>query len=619
MKLATRRLAAALCWSVCSVSAWAATSEAASATATPRSRVPRLNVEAPEALKALLLRYSDLARAAALADAADISDAEWSRLIGSAAAQAETLARTEGYFSAKAQVSVDVDPVAADRADAPVPQVHLRVDTGPQATIGRVTLELQGELSELADQGQPEASAVRSGVNQQWPLTQGAAFSGNAWDRAKNGVLAQLRAAGYVAATWIGTAAEVDAEANRVRLVVVADSGPLYRAGRLEVSGVVHQDTQNVRDLAGFKPGDALTELRLQEYQERIGKTGLFDQATISIEPDPAQASQATVFVAVRETPLQSATSGVGVSATTGPRVSFEHINRRVFGFAATSRAKVELGRDKQAWDLELSSHADQDLRRWIVGASEDRLLTSLDMVLSQRLRLGRSQEKPSLERLNFGEFERAQECARDANKFVDCATLRAVSLNTHSTWRRVDSVLLPTVGTTIATQVGIGRADGSASATGAFARLYTRAVAYVPLGSWYTQGRVELGKVFTPAGVQVPDSQRFRAGGDNSVRGYAWRTLAPVTADGATTGGRLLFTGSLEAAHPLLASQPAFWGAVFIDAGRAADQLSELSPAWGYGLGLRWRSPVGPLSLDWAWGQEVHRGRLHLNVGVVF
>ena len=45
----------------------------------------------------------------------------------------------------------------------------------------------------------------------------------------------------------------------------------------------------------------------------------------------------------------------------------------------------------------------------------------------------------------------------------------------------------------------------------------------------------------------------------------------------------------------------------------------TSFSLAVGYGVGVRWRSPVGPLSVDIAYGQEVHKLRLHFNVGVVF
>ena len=113
-----------------------------------------------------------------------------------------------------------------------------------------------------------------------------------------------------------------------------------------------------------------------------------------------------------------------------------------------------------------------------------------------------------------------------------------------------------------------------------------------------------------------VPDSQKFRAGGDESVRGYSYRSLGPIV-DGAVGSGTTLYTTSLEVARPISATMPSLWGALFIDAGNAANSF--VKPAVGYGLGVRWRSPVGPLRLDWAWARETGEGRLHFSVGIAF
>jgi translocation and assembly module TamA len=82
---------------------------------------------------------------------------------------------------------------------------------------------------------------------------------------------------------------------------------------------------------------------------------------------------------------------------------------------------------------------------------------------------------------------------------------------------------------------------------------------------------------------------------------------------------GSVLMTGSLEVARPFLTSMPSLWGAAFVDIGRAANDLGSLKPALGYGVGVRWRSPVGPLRVDLAWGQEVRKLRLHFSVGIAF
>jgi translocation and assembly module TamA len=123
---------------------------------------------------------------------------------------------------------------------------------------------------------------------------------------------------------------------------------------------------------------------------------------------------------------------------------------------------------------------------------------------------------------------------------------------------------------------------------------------------------------VFVNNPIAVPDTILFRAGGENSVRGYGYRTLGP-TVNGAVVGGRVLLTGSIEAERPILQRLPALLGAVFVDAGNAADRWGDLRPVLGYGVGLHYRSPVGPLRLDLAYGQDVRRLRLHLSVGVRF
>lgn len=573
------------------------------------ARVPTVRIEAPSALRAVLDDYLDLTRATRLADAASIRDSEWNRLVAAAPAQARALVQTEGYFDAKARVV---------REDGTPPVVRLLLEPGEPARVGRLTFEIQGDLADAAAQGDAEASTLAGRLRAEWPLQPDDAFRNSAWSEAKNAVLARLRAQGYATASWTGTGAEVDLDTRRVRLFMVVDSGPLFRAGPIEVEGLEHHEAERVRALAGFGPGTPLTEARLLDYQERLVKTGLFDQAAVTLDADPARAEQARVRVLLKESRLQAATVAVGISANSGPRTTLEHSHRRLFGWPATTRNKFEWGRDRQAWDGEISTHPDADLHRYLLGGSVERLVTDLDVVLSQRLRLGRATETSERDRLWFVEGERAHECSRLFKQ--TCSDLQALTLNQHTTWRQVDSVLLPTRGYTLNLQLGAGAASGSRTDNGPFARLYGRATGYWPLGrSWYTQGRIELGALISQDRVVAPDSQRFRAGGDESVRGYPWRSLAPLNADGSTTGGKVLFTGSAELARPVSASLPSVWWAVFADVGRAADDWSALDPAWGYGAGVRWRSPVGPLKLDLAWGQEVQKFRLHLTVGIAF
>ena len=568
-----------------------------------------LEVEGPGALKTLLERNLDLARVGRVAPEDTIDDAEWQRLIDATPAQVRDLLQTEGYF----QPRVDVQRSEVDGRR----HVKLVLDPGPRTQVDKVTFEVEGELERAAAAGDAYAQKTLADLRRAWALPEGSPFRNPDWSSAKAAALARLRAAGYAAAQWSGTGAEVDAANHTVRLFVVADSGPLYRYGELQVEGLVRHDPETVWHLAGFDSGTPMSEAVLLDYQERLQKSGLFDGVTVTLDPDPERAAAAKVLVRVREAAMQVWTFGVGVSANTGPRASVEHTYRRVFGYALTARNKVEWGRLRQAWDGEISTHPGDGFYRNLLGGAVERLESDSDIVLSQRVRLGRTQDTQRIERLYYAEAERSSRSTLTEPRTKSDTV--AVSLNYHGVLRQLDSVVLPTEGFSLSAQGGVGRSHGTDAETGPFTRTYARLTGYLPIGrQWYGSARIELGQVFKKDAVAVPESQLFRAGGDDSVRGYSYRSLGPIV-DGAVAGGTSLLTGSVELARPISANLPSVWGAVFVDGGQASNGFGELKPALGAGIGVRWRSPVGPLRLDWAYGREVRKSRIHFSVGIAF
>jgi translocation and assembly module TamA len=110
-----------------------------------------------------------------------------------------------------------------------------------------------------------------------------------------------------------------------------------------------------------------------------------------------------------------------------------------------------------------------------------------------------------------------------------------------------------------------------------------------------------------------MPPSLRFYAGGDRSIRGYNYREVGPRIGDFGL-GAKNVITASGEYEHYFNGS----WGmAAFVDSGSAFDGKV---PDWrtGVGVGLRWRSPVGPVRVDIAHGLDHPDSpfTLHLNIG---
>jgi translocation and assembly module TamA len=129
------------------------------------------------------------------------------------------------------------------------------------------------------------------------------------------------------------------------------------------------------------------------------------------------------------------------------------------------------------------------------------------------------------------------------------------------------------------------------------------------------------MGSVVSQDTRYLPTTQLFLTGGDNTVRGYALNSIGVDLGQGQIGAGRYMSTGSVEWQRPLRWNgQMTDWEtAVFADAGAVANELHWLRTQTSYGIGARWRSPVGPVRMDLAHAQALQKWRLHLSVGFTF
>ena len=109
---------------------------------------------------------------------------------------------------------------------------------------------------------------------------------------------------------------------------------------------------------------------------------------------------------------------------------------------------------------------------------------------------------------------------------------------------------------------------------------------------------RGTLGWIETGDFDKVPPDLRFFAGGDRSIRGYKYKSIAPKYSNGDLKGASKLITGSLEYQYNVTGK---WWGAVFVDSGEAVSDIRRSDFKTGTGVGVRWESPVGPIKLDFA------------------
>ena len=572
-----------------------------------------LTIDAPAEIKALLERNLDVLRYRALRD---LSDSELARLMLAADKDARDLVATQGYFSPTVSLQPAVTP-----SGAVARALTLRVDPGAPTAVQTVKVNFAGPI-----ENDPAARRQRARVEEEWSLSPGMRFSQTRWADAKQGALLTLTALNYPTARLVDSQADIDPVAREARLEITLDSGPRYQLGPLAVTGLNHFSQDLVRRLLQLQPGSGYDQAELVAAQQRLTDSGYFDSAFVSIDTsgDPANAP---VLVQVREAKLQKLVLGVGASTDTGARLSLEHTHHKIPWLDWRGVNKMVLARDSASLITELTSHPNDDNWRWVVGTLFQNQALGSFSVHSQALSLGRRQTTERVDNEYYLQYVRADSATSDVQAQ---SAVEAVSATYAFTVRRFDHTLFPNQGWGLGLALGGGTTVGAQ--TNPYGRVNGRGLALFPLGGGDRQpgttspsgriaARAELGAVVANAGVELPSTQLFFIGGDNSVRGYGYRDVGVTLPDGQITGGRYMAVGSVEWQRPVRAGGHATdWeSTVFVDAGAVANNTSEMRPKVGFGVGARWKSPVGPLQMDLAYGVDAQRLRLHLNVGFNF
>jgi len=571
-----------------------------------------LDITAPDEIRLVLEQHLDLLRYRELTD---LNDNELARLLTTAEQNTRDLVATLGYFSP--DIRIELLPAIGTAART----VTLNVAPGEPTLVREVRVTFAGPITD-----DPLPLTQRQQIETSWPLQVGTRFTQAGWTAAKQQALRQLTTQRFPTGQLTTSLADIDPVTHSASLSVTLDSGPAYRLGNMVITGAQRYDTEMVIRLARLEPGTDYEQTELVEAQQRLTDSGYFDSVFISLDTaaDPASAP---VHIQLKEAKLQKLVLGVGASTDSGARLSAEHTHQKLplIGWRAVS--KLLLDRDTQSIGTELTAPPNESNWRWVTsGLLQSQLVGSND-VTSQRLRLGRSQTGVQIDRNYYLQYDRAQTAASDATLPVVAESLSA---NFAVTRRNFDSLPFPTSGWGAGMEIGGGTTLGSQQDP--YSRVLLHGLIYWPLGTRSDAGfadpragrlmlRAQAGGVFARDEATLPSTQLFLTGGDNTVRGYGLHEIGVPLADGQITAGRYLSIGSVEWQRPITRNgRLTDWeGTAFIDAGAVADKPAELHAKVGVGVGARWKSPVGPLQIDVAYGVAVERFRLHLNVGFSF
>lgn len=517
-------------------------------------------------------------------------------LVQSTPERIRELLATEGYYSPAIESSLE------QRQGAWV--ARFAITPGEPSIVARVELELHGAIAAA------ERGAQLAKMRERWLLREGLIFRQEPWEQAKRGALQLLLAEQYPAARIAFSLAKVDPQTRQVWLKVVLDSGPAFTFGTLAVSGLVRYPRSIVERLNVIAPGSTYSQAKLLQFQARLQDSRYFASALVSADIDPARPERVPVRVQVVEAQSRKLGFGAGASTNTGARgqVEYQDLNFMDRAWRLSSLLKLESKKQLLSGDIQFPRTA----RGYVDSLTALTERTDIERQVSRKYGLGAKRAR--VVGLTETAFSLQYQTEREDIAGAQGDSRRALVGNYAWTRRKLDNLLYPTDGFVLSTQ--IGAAAKTLLSDQDFVRSHVKTTYYRSMGK--NDGLVlrgEFGATLARSREGIPSDFLFRAGGDQSVRGYAFQSLGVRSGD-AIVGGRYLAVAGAEYVHWLT---PDWGAAVFYDAGSASDNLRDFKPVHGYGAGARWKSAVGLLNLDLAYGQEARKLRIHFSVGISF
>lgn len=584
-----------------------------------------LEVDAPKQVRALLEQHLELKR---FRHQPDLQRRELTRLLGATDANVRELIGTLGYFSPTVTVELTDTP----EEEAPR-KVVVKVDPGPPTIIEKSEVRFTG-----VNASDELGTSQRLQIEETWPLQSGEQFSQSAWSSAKSGGLKELQKRRYPLARIDTSLAAVDADTNKAQVSVSYDPGPAYTFGPLQIDGAERYDPVRTARIARLPEGREYDLQSMLDAQQRLVSSGYYDSVFLSLADSPQQAATeaerdeqrknqgaaitSPVIAKVREAKLQKWVFGVGLSTDTGPRLSIDHTYNKVPGLNWRAVSKLQLDRKNPLISTQLVGLPGEDLWRWFASGKLERAPAGDFYTNSAQMRFGRSKAEDRIERNLYLQYDYAK--TQGAGAPPGASSLLA---NYGWTARYFDNNLLPTSGFGLALEAGAGTTLTPQRSP--FGRLTGRWLSLIPLGERDEETRrhsrlqikAGVGAVMAKKDVDLPTTIMFLTGGDNTVRGYGYQSIGARTDNGRVIAGRYLAMGSVEWQRPITikGNTQDFEHAVFIDAGTVGDDINRLYTRVGFGTGIRWKSPVGPIQADLAWGAQEQQLRLHLRLGFTF
>lgn len=518
----------------------------------------------------------------------------------------EDIERIKSFYHKEGFADVAVDYEIKSHPKKPFLYITIKVQEGKKYLIGNVTI--LGNKDVLKKDILAKLKVCITGrVFSQEALKQDIAnMQGLYFDR------------GYIFAQ-IQEATSLNPYTGRIDITYNITENEIAYVDKIKIKGNIKTKDVVIRRELRIKPGDKFEGEKLRRSKERLQNLGFFEEISYDTE-DTQVPNRKDLIVDVKEAKTGAFSFGGGYSSV-DEFVGFVEIEQKNFdwrnfpyftGDGQDLKLRASMGTISQGFDLSFTEpwvfdypvsfgfdvYKRSHERESDIGYGYDEDVTGGDLRLgkeiSEYVRADLTYRYDRIEITNISE-DATDDLKREHGK-------NSISSMTFGlTFDSRDNVFDPTKGNVLSGS--LEDAGGLFGGNKDFFKFFGRASHYFPLfrGSVLElRARVGLADAYGDSD-KVPIYERFFAGGAYTIRGYDERKVGPVDpVSKDPLGGESMLIGNLEYLYPLFDFLKL---AAFYDTGEVWSKFSDFGSGdlkSGMGLGVRIKTPIGPIKLDY-------------------
>ena len=506
--------------------------------------------------------------------------------------------------------------------------VTLSVHEGEPYTISGI--HLAGDLLDREDE-----------LDKLVKIKAGEVFSADKLQAATKALVDRFGEYGYAFAT-VNAQPLIDQQHHTVDLTLQVDPSRRVYVRRINITGNTRTRDEVVRREMRQLENSWFDSNRLALSKDRLNRLGYFSDVDVTTVPVEGTADQVDVNVTVKEKPTGAITLGVGYGSGQGPILSAGVSQDNLFGSGTSLAVNLNTAKTYRTLTVtQIDPYFTVDGIKRVTDVyyrTQQPLYYSSDssfkiVTVGGDLKFGIPFSEVDTVYFGAGIEQNALDVdGATPQSYVDYVNQQgrvSNSVPVTAAWARDarDSALVPSRGyfTQASAEYGtpVGgtqyyKADINAQYYYSFARGF---VVGVNLQGGYGNG---LG------GKPYPIFKNYYAGGIGTVRGYEPSSLGPRDAStGDPIGGSKLLVANLELTFPLPGTgyDRTLRVFTFLDAGNvwgdAGESVGANGLRYGYGVGLAWISPIGPLKLSLGFPLTRHSGdqyqKFQFQIGTAF